>query len=392
MNARNSSSCSLPPAISWSLAVIVVALSANLAAAQSRYFTRGKSLVQGQKYEEARKEFQAGVDRNDAACMDFLGFLNLEGLGGPPQPWIAYGLFRQAAELGSDQACRNLGNMYFLARAVDADPTAAAAWWQKASGLGSCRAAFSLGQLYWLGNGIARDQPLGRKYWRRAAELGSADAEVALAAANVLEDKSTETDLKTLSKHARAGHIQAVGTLKYLELDRKKKPLVARIPFVHQAHNFCGVASSTMLLQHSGGKLSQFDFAKRREDHRWSKGSHWDELAAVAAELSQRWTIRSFPKTAAGFEDAIHELAALIAAGRPVIIDIRENPKNPGAHSILASGYDPHTRELLVVNPALRFPGFQVFSEVRLKDVWKSRGYLPNIKVERRPIMYAESN
>jgi len=348
MTAHFSNSIIPMPKMSWYLPVVVVVLSTDLvvlstdlAVAQSVHLRRGESLVHQQKYEEAREVFQAGVADGDAASMDFLGYLYLEGLGGRPQPWIAYGLFRQAAELGNDQACRNLGNMYFLARAVDADPVQAAAWWKKAAHGDAHRAAFSLGQLYWLGNGVPRDRPLGLQYWRRAVELGSADAQVALAAVNVLEGNPTKSDIETLTKHAQAGHVQASGTLKYLELVSTEKPLVTKIPFVHQGYNFCGVASSTMLLQHGGGKLSQFDFAQRRKDHRWSQGSSWDELAKVAANLDQKWTIRSFPKTQAGFDEAIHELAALLSTQRPAIIDIRENPKNPGAHSILACGYDP---------------------------------------------------
>jgi hypothetical protein len=368
--------------------LVLCALCASQAGAQSSRLDQGRALVKAGKFEEARQVFQGGIKEQDAASIDYLGYLYLEGKGGEQQLDTAKQLFLQAAELGSSQACRNLGNMYYLARGVEPNIEMAMEWYRKGAELGSPRAAFSLGQIHWLGDGFKRSPIRAMASWQSAKRLGSVDADVALIAVTAPTGSATEEELSRLNSHAEKGHVTAVGLLKYLELKREEKPLVQKTRFVHQAYNFCGVASSTMLSQHYGGKLSQFEFAKQRANHKWAHGSHWDELADVAKKLEQDWTIRAFPVTDSGYEEAISATAEILRRGEPVIVDIREDEANPGAHSILAVGYDPDSGELLVLNPAISFPGYQVFSEERLKQVWKSSGYLPSLRKEARAIMY----
>jgi hypothetical protein len=359
--------------------------------AQDTPLARGARHVDKRDYAQAAAAFEEGVAAGDAACMDYLGFLYLEGLGRKPRPWIAFGYFREAAQLGNDQACRNLGNMYFDGRAVEPDPTQAAAWWEKSLARGKDpRPAFSLGQLYWLGDAVPRDAGRARKYWQQAQELGSDDAVVALAVLKARAGAAPEVG--ALNALAAKGHVTAQGTLKFLKLaEAGTAPLVKDVPFVHQAYNFCGVASSTMLLRQQGVKVSQFDVARARAAHQWGQGSHWDELVAVAAKLGRKWRIDSFANDEPGFATAKAALLGELRAGRPVIIDILEGATSASAHSIVVCGYDPQMAECLVCNPALPFPGFQVFTEDRLKVIWRSRGFLPKNPKLLRPMMLAES-
>src|SRR5262249_1214673 len=165
------------------------------------------------------------------------------------------------------------------------------------------RPAFSLGQLHWLGDGVPQDATRARKYWNHARKLGSDDAVVALA---VLEARGAGPgDLAALEALAAKGQVTPQGTAKFSELAKAKTPtLVKDVPFVHQAHNFCGVASSTMLLRHQGVKVSQFDVARTRTPNKWGEGSHWDELVSVAGKLGRKWKIDSFANTEEGFAKA----------------------------------------------------------------------------------------
>jgi TPR repeat protein len=107
--------------------LIAIVLDAPAAGAQGQDspLARGAKFVQARDYEAAAAAFRQGVDAGDARCMDYLGYLYLEGLGMSRAPKVALGYFRRAADLGNDQACRNLGNMYFEGRDVDCDPAEA---------------------------------------------------------------------------------------------------------------------------------------------------------------------------------------------------------------------------------------------------------------------------
>jgi Peptidase_C39 like family len=164
---------------------------------------------------------------------------------------------------------------------------------------------------------------------------------------------------------------------------------VKDVPFVHQAHNFCGLASSTMMLRSKGVATSQFDLARKRSHHQWGQGTDWQELVSVAAQLGQNWKIVAFPHTPAGFGRAKAALLAQLKARSPVMIDILENESSLSAHSIVICGYDSKAGEFLARNPALPYPGFQVFSEDRLKIIWRSRGFIPKNKILQRPLIIA---
>jgi hypothetical protein len=358
--------------------------------AQDTPLARGAKHFDKGDYAQAAAAFEQGVAAGDARCMDFLGFLYLEGHGKRPRPWIAYGYFREAAQLGNDQACRNLGNMYFDGRGVEPDLTQAAAWWEKSVALGTDpRPAFALGQLHWLGDGVTPNAELARKYWNRAKKLGFEDAVVALA---VLEASvGGPVDAEALQALAAKDHITAQGTLKFFELEKSGiRTVLKDVPFVHQARNFCGLASSTMLLRHQGVKISQFDVARTRSRNQWGEGSHWDEIVSVAGKLGRKWKIDSFAYTEEGFTSAKAAVLAALRSGRPAIIDILENGTWTSAHSILICGHDPKTGEFLARNPALLFPGFQVFPEERLKVIWRSRGFIPRNFTLLRPMMSAD--
>jgi hypothetical protein len=80
-------------------------------------------------------------------------------------------------------------------------------------------------------------------------------------------------------------------------------------------------------------------------------------------------------------------LLGQLKLGSPAIIDILENESSTSAHSIVICGYDPKTAEFLALNPALAFPGFQVFPEERLITIWRSRGFIPKNAILQRPMI-----
>jgi TPR repeat protein len=367
------------------------------ALAQDTPYARGAKLVKSRDYGRAAAAFQDGIASGDARCMDYLGYLQLEGLGSKRNPRLAFDYFRKAADLGNDQAFRNLGNMYFDGRDIACDPAEARRCWQKATELGrDPRPALSLAQLLTVGDGVKADIDLASKYWKLAGKLTaenpaysalSDDVTVALAALdpNLPLDPAVKDKLQGL---ASRGHVTAQGTLRFFALaESDTKTFVKDVPFVHQAYNFCGLASSTMILRSKGVATSQFDLARKRSHHQWGQGTDWQQLVSVASQSGQKWKIVAFPCTPAGFARSKETLLAQLKSGASAIIDILENESSPSAHSIVICGYDSKAGEFLARNPALSFPGFQAFSDDRLKTIWRSRGFIPKNKVLQRPLI-----
>jgi hypothetical protein len=215
----------------------------------------------------------------------------------------------------------------------------------------------------------------------------SDDVTVALAALdpNLPLDPAVKDKLQGL---ASRGHVTAQGTLRFFALaESDTKTFVKDVPFVHQAYNFCGLASSTMILRSKGVATSQFDLARKRSHHQWGQGTDWQQLVSVASQSGQKWKIVAFPYTPAGFARSKETLLAQLKSGASAIIDILENESSPSAHSIVICGYDSKAGEFLARNPALSFPGFQAFSDDRLKTIWRSRGFIPKNKVLQRPLI-----
>jgi tetratricopeptide (TPR) repeat protein len=383
-----------------SLSVIVAFIAGTAgvnAQGQDTPYARGVKYAKSRDFARAAVAFEEGVAAGDARSMDYLGYLYLEGLGTKRNPQTALGYFRRAAELGNDQACRNLGNMYFFGRDIDCDPELARRWWQKSTELGhDPRSAFSLAQLLYLGDGVAADTELAAKYWKLARKLAADDpayafmaddATVALAMVDATRQAHPVAgdDLKALAKR---GHVTAQGTVKFFALaDSGTKTFVKDVPFIYQAHNFCGLASSTMLLRRQGMQVSQFDVALKRSHHRWGEGTDWQQLVSVAAKFGQKWRILTYPNTSAGFAKGKEAILGQLSSGSPVMIDILAEASATSAHSILICGHDPKTGEFLARNSALPFPGFQVLTEDRLKTIWRSRGFIPRNPILQRPMI-----
>lgn len=377
---------------------------------------RGIQHLRAGRYVEAANLFEQGVADEDAACMNYLGELYLQGCGRIQSPLIAYGYFREAAARGNDHACRNLGNLYFNGRGVEVDLEKAAAWWKMSVEIGTDpRPAFSLGQLYWLGDGVPPRADLALEYWNIAKELGSKDAMVALAVpkggdgndgwdvetlrtltderisseggyrlvkliSNIVEDMNVMLDDGTTLP---VSVVTAEGAMLFRDLMGSDSGLLVRdVPFVHQAHNFCVLASSSMLLRHQGIQVSQFDVA----DARSSPVTWHDEMVSVADTFGRQWQRESFAYTDEGYEVAKATLLEELRSGRAVVIDYLRTKTLKSAHTVVVCGYDRETGRYLVLNPNLPFPGLQVLSEKFLKATWRSSD-IDNSELLRRIIL-----
>lgn len=352
-------------------------------------FREGNRLVHEGKYAEAKERFERGVAAGDAACMDYLGYLYLEGFGTTARPWIAYGLFREAAELGNDQACRNLGNMYFGGRGIEPSVPDAAKWWRLGAERGAPRAARSLADLLYAGYGIAQDQAQAVALWEQAAAKGNAGAEAALLYHKSIAGEGDASDhLQRLDALAKQGSNDADSVARFLKLRQSGKlDHYVELPYEPQAHNFCAVASSSLLARFGGLDTTQFDLARAAPRPIWGKGAGWDTMAAIAAQKGQSWKVESVPYTDGGFDEGIRALLAELAAGRPVLVDILPDKNGRSAHTIVLVGHSAEAGEFAFRDQAWNFPGIHMINEAEFKEIWRSRGFIRTNRDLRRPLM-----
>jgi len=351
------------------------------------FFADGADKVKNKDYQAAAQEFLAGVNAGDPESMDYMGWLYLEGLGVRQCPRIAEGYFREAAARGSAQGCRNLGNIYYDGRAAEPSVQEAVQWWQLAADRGAPRAASSLATILYCGTEIAPDQGRALALWQNAAQNGDRPSRVALIYARAGGDLN-QIDLPALTLLADQGCSSAKDLQRAVELHQSEK-LNAFIAssFEQQAHNFCAIASTTMLLKSSGLKINHFDLARSRVNHQWTHGSRWPEMAACASKYGRTLSIHSLPYSDEGFTQGVSEITVELDQGRPVVLDLLATADAPSAHSILLTGYSKATGEFVFRNSALPFPGIEVMTSAKLKELWRSKGFIPDNNQLLRPYM-----
>lgn len=369
------------------LLIYLISTAMQCPAKERNFYAEGGALVKANKFQEAAEVFLKGVEAGDAASMDYLGWLYLEGKGVRKSGWIAYGYFREGAELGSSQACRNLGNMYYQSRTVDQSTDKAVEWWEKAAELSSQRAAFSMATVLYTGTGISQNRERAVKIWSKSAKAGHMPSVIALSFAKAGGDLS-KIDKENLLKQKVAESTSGKALLRLLELNEKHQlDYYIPIAFEKQAWNFCAVASTAHILKSSGVKTSQFDIARRVSPSIWGKGSHWANMQKVAESYNHKLEIKTFPANDIGFEDGCRTLISELKEGRPVVIDTLTDLKARSAHTVILAGYSADKGEFIIRDSAQPFPGIRVVSRDEFKRIWNSIGFLPTNHELKRACM-----
>jgi TPR repeat protein/energy-coupling factor transporter ATP-binding protein EcfA2 len=121
---------------------------------------------------EAFVLFQAGADHGDAASMQSLGYLYLEGFGVTRDYTKAREWFEKAADKGNAGAMARLGLLYQNGEGVARDYLKARQWYERANDKGHVEGMLYLGTLYYNGQGVARDYAKAREWFEKAADKG----------------------------------------------------------------------------------------------------------------------------------------------------------------------------------------------------------------------------
>ena len=121
-------------------------------------------------YGMARWLFNKLADSNSAAGRYWLADMTEHGLGAPPDPQKALGLYRKASRQGFVPAELRLGEIYLRGDIVLPDFAKAKKYLEGAAYRGSARAALLLGQMYHHGIGQPPD-PKAAYAWLEVASL-----------------------------------------------------------------------------------------------------------------------------------------------------------------------------------------------------------------------------
>ncbi|MEM7392601.1 MAG: C39 family peptidase, partial [Verrucomicrobiota bacterium] len=205
---------------------------------------------------------------------------------------------------------------------------------------------------------------------------------VAWATAKLLND---QTDKKALERLRRLESREAKDALKYIQ--RGQDMIFIDIPYIHQAHNHCGISSATMTLRHQGEPVSQFQVKRHCPGSGWAEGAYWTDLLLAAKHFEKNWAIETYRVTDKDFETGKRFLLSELNAGRPVIIDWLEDLESRSAHSIVLCGYDETAKEYYFKDPALTFPGIRVRSEEDFRNVWRSIGFVADNRILKRALI-----
>jgi hypothetical protein len=113
-----------------------------------------------------------GCERGDASACNDLGVTALHAL--PSDRSLALRSFERACQIGSPDACSNLGALYEAGVGVHASARDAAALYERACNAGAALGCSNLGALYARGKGVPRDESEAQRLFNQACASGSA--------------------------------------------------------------------------------------------------------------------------------------------------------------------------------------------------------------------------
>jgi TPR repeat protein len=96
-----------------------------------------------------------------------------QGDGVPKDPGKAFGLFKEAGEMGYASAQFYMGWMYNAGEGVQKDPVKAVTWYRKAADQNNASAKNNLGDMHLKGEGVKQDYGMAYNLFREAADGGS---------------------------------------------------------------------------------------------------------------------------------------------------------------------------------------------------------------------------
>jgi TPR repeat protein len=132
---------------------------------------------QAKDLNKARTCFEIAAGAGHPQAKGALGYMLLQGLGGPKDELAAHGLLDEAANAGITSAQVNLGGMYEKGSGVPRDLIKAVSFYERAAKTGSVDAQLRLMDIHYFGaDGIPADHARALPHVKAAAVAGNARA------------------------------------------------------------------------------------------------------------------------------------------------------------------------------------------------------------------------
>ena len=139
-------------------------------------FQLGRALDIGENFPWARYFYGMAANAGYAEAMTSLGYMAIEGRGGPIDYPAAADWYRRAAALGNLRARTNIGEIYAKGQGVPPQPEEAILWYRLAAGMGWPNAQNALADMYRRGMGVEKDERASAALYSLAAANGQREA------------------------------------------------------------------------------------------------------------------------------------------------------------------------------------------------------------------------
>jgi hypothetical protein len=183
----------------------------------------------------------------------------------------------------------------------------------------------------------------------------------------------------------------APGQYGYLEImDEQESTLVSLPTCIAMTLNFYGADSQWTAVRVGSALGLNFDVQGRssrtssgvlkrlaNENTDLFNGISFEQIQTGIKKIGYTWDRWQWPDDTAGFQHAINAIKQSLDARKPVIIDelIQYAGWTKNHQALLAFGYDENAGELLVMDPAMNFPGKRHIPFSELKNIWSNKGY-----------------
>jgi uncharacterized protein len=135
-------------------------------------FKEGEKAFIEKAYEEAIKWFKLGIEKGNAACMNYMGLMYFNGLGVEKDLEEAVKMYGAAASKDYPPALANLGLSYLNGMGVEQDTQKAMGWFSKANNFGFPLSMYYTGVMYEFGQRVNIDLKLAKEWYEKAVAKG----------------------------------------------------------------------------------------------------------------------------------------------------------------------------------------------------------------------------
>ncbi len=157
----------------------------------------------------------------------------------------------------------------------------------------------------------------------------------------------------------------------------------------HQSPDLCLPTCVAMAMNFYGEDKSQWTIKRLSNEHKdIFSGTSFEEIQKCIKPLGYTWDRWQWPGNGTGFDHAMDAIEKSLDNGKPVILEVKVQffSRTPdyiqtpafgtkraqhAGHALLVFGYDKDAKQVLVMDPAMQFPGKRYIPFDELRSMWR---------------------